>query len=79
MMQMCIFWEKRRQVGVWRIRHVPHLHRDLLQPSNGTAGEKVAQGLLNSMWNARHMGSIVDGIPTPFGALVLTRKMVDVT
>ena len=39
---------------------MPHLHRDPLQPSNGTAGEKVARGLLNSMWNARHMGSIVD-------------------
>ena len=39
---------------------MPHLHHDPLQPSNGTAGEKVARGLLNSMWNARHMGSIVD-------------------
>ena len=57
-MQICIFREKGRQVGVWRIRHVPHLHRDVLQPSNGMAGEEVAQGLLNSMWNARHMGSI---------------------
>ena len=40
---------------------MPHSHRDLLQPKNGTAGEDVARGLLNSMWNARHsMGSKVD-------------------
>ena len=74
-MQICIFREKGRQVGVGRIRHVPHLHRDLLQPSNGTAGEEVARGLLNSMWNVAmpDMGSILSrcevGIPTPFGAL----------